>query len=85
MSFETGKKKLKSKYRFCNLYTSLQVIFQVNFFLIEFLLLILKFYIHRDHTFIPSTQKGGGGVLKFVKCLWILLFLNNRSIVYFCG
>ena len=32
-----------------------------------------------------STQKGGGGVLKFVTCLWILLFLNNRSIVHFYG
>ena len=27
----------------------------------------------------------GEGVLKFVKCLWILLLLNNRSIVHFCG
>ena len=32
-----------------------------------------------------STQKGGGEVLKFVTCLWILLFLSNRSIVHFCG
>ena len=32
-----------------------------------------------------STKKGGEGVLKFVMCLWILLFLNNRSIVHFCG
>ena len=32
-----------------------------------------------------STQKGVGGVLKFVTCLSILLFLNNRSIVHFCG
>ena len=24
-------------------------------------------------------------VLKVVACLWILLFLNNRSIVHFCG
>ena len=31
-----------------------------------------------------SKQKGGGVVLKFVTCLWILLFLNNRSIVHFC-
>ena len=31
-----------------------------------------------------STRKGGGGVLKFVICLRILLFLNNRSIVQFC-
>ena len=30
-----------------------------------------------------SKQKGGGGVLKFVTCLWILLFPNNRSIVHF--
>ena len=33
-----------------------------------------------------STEKGdGGAVLKFVTYLWILLFLNNRSIVPFCG
>ena len=25
------------------------------------------------------------GSLEFVSCLWILLFLNNRSIVQFCG
>ena len=30
-----------------------------------------------------STRKGGGGVFKFVTCLRILLFLNNRSIVHF--
>ena len=35
--------------------------------------------------FMTSTRKGGRGVLKFVTCLRILLFLNNRSIVYFCG
>ena len=39
----------------------------------------------KDQTFVTFTQKGGGGVLKFVTCLWILLFLNNRSIVHFCG
>ena len=39
----------------------------------------------RDHTFMMSTQKGGREVMKFCTCLWILLFLNNRSIVYFCG
>ena len=33
----------------------------------------------RDHTFMTSTQKGGGGILTFVTCLRILLFLNNRS------
>ena len=27
----------------------------------------------------------GGGVLKFDTCLRILLFLNNRSVVHFCG
>ena len=37
----------------------------------------------RDHTFMTYTQKGGGGVLKFVTCLCILLFLSNRSIVHF--
>ena len=31
-----------------------------------------------------STQKGGQEVLKFVRCLQILLFLNNKSIVQFC-
>ena len=31
-----------------------------------------------------STQKGGEEVLKFVVCLQVLLFLNNRSIVLFC-
>ena len=31
------------------------------------------------------TRKGGGRVLKFVTCLRILLFLNNRSVVHFCG
>ena len=39
----------------------------------------------RDHTFRISTWKGAGGVLKFVMCLQILLSLNNRSIVHFCG
>ena len=38
----------------------------------------------RDHTSLTSTEKGGGGVLKFVTCLCILLFLNNRSIIRFC-
>ena len=31
-----------------------------------------------------STQKGGWGFLKFVTCLQIPLFLNNRSIAHFC-
>ena len=39
----------------------------------------------RGHTFMTSTRKEGGGILKFVTCLRILLFLNNRSIVDFCG
>ena len=38
-----------------------------------------------DHTFMTSTRKGDGGVLTFVTCLRILLFLSNRSIVHFCG
>ena len=39
----------------------------------------------RDHTFITSARKGGaGGVLKFIKYLQILLFLNNRSNAHFC-
>lgn len=37
----------------------------------------------RDPTFMTSTRRGAG-VLKFVRCLWILLFLNNTSIVRFC-
>ena len=32
-------------------------------------------FIYDNHT------EGGGGVLKFVMCLQILLFLNNRSTV----
>ena len=37
------------------------------------------------HTFMMSTRKGGGGDLRFVTCLQILLFLNIRSIVHFWG
>ena len=37
----------------------------------------------RDHTFMAPTQKGvGGGVLKFVICMRILLFLSKRAIVH---
>ena len=32
-----------------------------------------------------STRIWSGEILKFVICLQILLFSNNRSIVYFCG
>ena len=32
-----------------------------------------------------SISKGGEGVLKYFTCLWIVYFLNNRSIVHFCG
>ena len=32
----------------------------------------------------PRKGGGGGGFLKFVICLWILLFLNNNLIVHFC-
>ena len=39
----------------------------------------------RDHTFMTSTRKGGEVVLKFVTCLWFVLFLNNNPIVHFCG
>ena len=43
----------------------------------------------RDNTFMTSIWKaegrGGGGVLRFIACLQILLFLNKRSIVHFCG
>ena len=35
-----------------------------------------------DRIFMTSPQKGGGGVLKFVSCLRILLFLNNISNVH---
>ena len=34
--------------------------------------------------YMTSTRKWEREVLKFVTCLWILLFLNNRSIVDFC-
>ena len=37
----------------------------------------------RDHTFMTSTWNVGGGVLKFVTCLRILLFLKIRYIVHF--
>ena len=40
----------------------------------------------RDHPFMTSILKEDeGGDLKFVTCLWLQLFLNNRSIVHFCG
>ena len=44
-------------------------------------------YIYDVHTEGGRGKAGGavGGVLKFVLCLHILLFLNNRSIVHFCG
>ena len=32
-----------------------------------------------------SLGRGGEEVLKFVTCLHILLFLNSKSIVNFCG
>ena len=38
----------------------------------------------RDQTFMTSTQRSEE-VLKFVTCLQILLFLNNRSIVHFAN
>ena len=46
-----------------------------------------SFYLIRfwNHTFTTSTRKGPGEGLKFLTCLWILLFLNNRHIVHFCG
>ena len=40
------------------------------------------------HTLMTSTRKRGRGVgvvFQFVTCLRILYFLNNRSIVHFCG
>ena len=42
-----------------------------------------NFFPVRDQTFMTSTRRRGGEVLKFVTCLQILLFLNNRSIVHF--
>ena len=35
--------------------------------------------------YIYGVHTGLGVVLKFATCFWILLLLNNRSIVYFCG
>ena len=43
-----------------------------------------KIISYEGPTFMTSTQKRGEEILKFVVCLWILLFLNNRSIVHFC-
>ena len=42
------------------------------------------FFVFREHTFMMYTWQEVGGVLKFVTCLWVLLLLNNRSIVHFC-
>ena len=39
----------------------------------------------KGNRFMTSTQKGDWGFLKFVTCLQIPFFLNNRSIVHFCG
>ena len=33
----------------------------------------------------PTWEGEGVGVLKFVTCFRILLFLNNKSTVHFCG
>ena len=39
----------------------------------------------RDHTFMTSTWKRGGGGLKICQVFpYFFLFLNKRSIVYFC-
>ena len=32
-----------------------------------------------------SVSKGSWEVLKFVTCLHVLLFINSKSIVHFCG
>ena len=37
----------------------------------------------RDHTFMMFTRKSGGGVLKFVTCLQILLFLKIDLLIIF--
>ena len=41
-----------------------------------------KLFPIKDQTFMASIQKGGE-VLKFIACLQALLFLSNRSILYF--
>ena len=45
----------------------------------------LNILLIRVKTFMTSIGRGGEEVLKFVTCLYILLFLNSRSIVHFCG
>ena len=49
------------------------------------LLTFLKILLIRVQTFMTSAGKGGGEVLKLVLCLHILLFLNSKSIIHFCG
>ena len=46
---------------------------------------VLKLLLTRVQTFMTYIVRGGGKILRFVKCLHILLFLNSRSIVHFCG
>ena len=39
----------------------------------------------RDYKFMTSIWNGYAGFQKFVTCLRVLLFLNNRFFVHFCG
>ena len=78
-------------------FLKINVIFTISYYdLINFALFTIKvswkiifsqtpFFI-RDHTFMPTTRKKGcgGGDLKSVTCLWILLFLHNIYVVLFC-
>ena len=47
--------------------------------------LFLKILSIRNQTFLTLTQRKIEEVLKLVRWLPIILFLNNRSIVHFCG
>ena len=46
---------------------------------------IISSFMIRDHAFVTFTWQGVEGVFKFVTCLRILLFLDNRSDIRFCG
>ena len=50
-----------------------------------FLVIVLKLRKVYGTIHLWRPHERGGGVLKSVMCLRILLFLNNRSIVHFCG
>ena len=95
-AFENGGIKRKDTLLFFEEFETKISITEITFFLLnsqanQILFASRKWHLfclinwEGDHTFITSTRKGGGRVLKFVTCLGILLFLNNRSIVHFCG